>query len=138
MGCDILLRVKDKVNPNDQLLDIQCEKRGDFINVLPENWAWSAIELTHPEARIIRFTNVSVSEASQFLSEPAVDPVVTPYRPLKLWSFNLDSNNIPHDLQVFLQDDTRQIPIYVSTIDFATLSAWVYKKTLPVDPRVIG
>lgn len=59
--CEILVRVVDKVNPNDAVLNRQCRKAGDVVCVKPDGWGWSVMERTNPEWKILKIPNVDVS-----------------------------------------------------------------------------
>jgi hypothetical protein len=133
--CQILIRMVDRVNPNDVLLDERLDKRGDAIFVAPDNWQWSQTELTNPEWRILSLPNVTVSEASQYLSGPAVDPLLVPYRPLRGKGFLVDTAT--GGLKNYLADNTRSTPIFTSPMTAVDLAAWSYVKTIPPDPRTL-
>jgi hypothetical protein len=51
---ELLVRVVDKVNPNDPLLDAKCTKRGDVIAAFPAPHTWGKSETTNKEWRIIK------------------------------------------------------------------------------------
>lgn len=70
--CELLLRVVDKINPNDAILDQQCSKAGDVIVLKDNGWPWSVIEQTNPDWRIVKFPEIDVSVFEDML-RPDVD-----------------------------------------------------------------
>lgn len=87
--CEMLVRVVDKVN-TDPYLNAQCTKRGDVIAIQPDGWAWSHLELSSSQWRIIKVPGITVLEASAFLApEVNIDPQ-NPSRVLQRRAFKLD------------------------------------------------
>ena len=139
---EFLIRVADKVNP-DFYADCQCTKRGDVIVVQADGWGWGKEEKSLPFYRIIRHSNVTVAEASQFLApELPVDPL-NPSKTLKRRQFKLDIDvaTLPTAVKNWLKDDTRATPILDITgsgIAKAALLALKADKGVTADPAVIG
>lgn len=87
--------------------------RGDVIEVFPDDWVFSRIEMENPNWRIVSLPAMAESEASSFLGGPLDEPGIPPasYRAVYL------------DL-----DDAKLVPIRDSgpglvemSLDFATL-----------------
>jgi len=64
---ELLVRVVDKVNPNDPDLDLQCLKRGDVVAIGEDGWPWSGKELSNPDWKVMYFPGASVSAAESYL-----------------------------------------------------------------------
>ena len=70
---ELLVRVVDKVNPNDPDLDLQCLKRGDVVTVGEDGWPWSGKELSNPEWKVMYFPGASLSAAQSYLAPELPD-----------------------------------------------------------------
>lgn len=93
---ELLVRIVDKVNTDDFYRNCQCTKRGDVIAAQPDGWPWGREELATPDWRILSVPDMTVSEASVFLSaERDVDPR-HPSRTLQRRAFkiNLDHQDL--------------------------------------------
>ena len=110
---EILLRVTDKKGDNPtKVIEVRRMHRGDVVSWMPDGHAWSPRELTNPDWRIIRFTTMTISEATA-LASSETDAANTK---LNLWKrirkLDLDSLLIgPGKFKTFLFDDTRAEPI---------------------------
>lgn len=92
--CEILLRLTDKVNSNP-ILDSRLTKRGDVIAVQEDGWPWGDGEISSGEYVVIKLPNVTVSQASPFVSpELEVDPK-NPSPVLQRRGFKLNIASIP-------------------------------------------
>ena len=97
--CEVLVRVVDKVNPNDANLDAQCLKRGDFVSICPDGWGWSQIERTNPDWRIVKISGLSVEEAKAYLAKGAK------YR--RAFKLDVDDVTLPQGVKNYVQDSAR-------------------------------
>jgi len=75
---EMLLRVVDKINDTDPVLDAHCTKRGDVIVICPDGWPWSATERTNPDWKIVKVPGVAVDALTGFLAEEPGDHQVNP------------------------------------------------------------
>lgn len=138
---ELLLRVVDKVNPDDPYKDVQLTKRGDVVTALPDGWAWSSEEQRNPHWRILKWPSLTLSAATVFLS-PEIDskPQLTGENPMlqrRGFAFDLDAPALPAALKAWLADDTRAEPFF--TVPDGITLAMVRKKKPPrPDPTVIG
>lgn len=113
--CQVLLRVKNKVNPDSPELDVKCLKRGDIVTIVEDSHVWSPAELTNPDWRIIDLPNVTVNQAL-VLTTPETDNIdLSPARQrmLQARKYFLDHENIslPAAFINWVRDDTRSQPI---------------------------
>lgn len=134
----LLVVVHDKINP-DFYKDCQCYKRGDVVDVHPDDWVYGRLELTDPLFRIFIIPALSESEASAYLFwEVPTDPQ-NPSRTLQRRGFclDLDSPIIPAAVRAYIDDDTRAQPTFTVTLNQAQLRN--LKKLRPpiADPNVI-
>lgn len=68
--CELLLRIANRPDhalAKDANLLLQA---GDVVVVMPDGWKWSAVELAHPEWRIIKIPGVAESTFAD-LTDPA-------------------------------------------------------------------
>jgi len=65
---ELLIRIVDKVNPNDPALDLQCLKRGDVVTIGEDGWGWSAKELANSDWKVMYFPGASMSAAQSYLA----------------------------------------------------------------------
>ena len=110
---DILFRNRDKVNPNDETLDVKCLKRGDIVVVVPDNHNWGKQELINPDWRIIKAPNLSEADTADF-TDPEDDFDTDPMCQRRKWMIDLDNVNLTQEFIDYLNDDTRQQPSYTS------------------------
>lgn len=134
---ELLIRIRDKVN-KDFYFNARCTKRGDVILVKPDGWMWGVMELSHPDARIVKLPNIPLAEARAFLGrEPDTDPF-NPSRTLQPRAFKLDLDNLPSAAKVFIADDERRNPAVTLSITVTQLRALKLAKPRIQDPAVIG
>lgn len=87
---ELLVRVVDKVNPNDPDLDLQCLKRGDVVAVGEDGWPWSGKELSNPDWKVMYFPGATVSAANSYLAPELPDgPDDTSTKRRRAFAFNL-------------------------------------------------
>jgi hypothetical protein len=139
---ELLVRVTDKVNPDDFYLNTKCTKRGDVIVVQPDGWAWGAMELSAPFWRIIKHSDLTVTEARALLAPELDTDPQHPSRTLqrrKFW-LNLFKDAFPVALKNWLADDTRAVPMLDLTPVFSLTNFRGLKEEKPPidDPNVIG
>ena len=141
--CELLVRVRSKVNPTDPYLDVQLTKRGDVIVVAPDGHAWGRMELTLPEYRIFRWPSLSESAASVFVSpeistSPQLLPGVSdPMLQRRGFSLDVDLPSLPAALRKFLADDSRAQP-YFNVPDSIKVSTLKKQKKARSDPATFG
>jgi len=87
---ELLVRIVDKVNPNDPALDLQCLKRGDVVTIGEDGWPWSGKELSNPDWKVMYFPGASMSAAESYLAPELPDGPddMTPKR-RRAFAFNL-------------------------------------------------
>jgi hypothetical protein len=136
--CELLIRVRDKVNEDDPYLDAQCLKRGDVVVVVEDGWQWGRQELSNPDWRILQLPNVSVMQAQAFLGQEVNDDPAQPSRVLRRrgWAFGLGS--LPAALRAWIDDDSRKTPTRRVNLTAAQILAMRQRKQRLTDPNVIG
>lgn len=102
-GCSVLVCVKNRGNSGQLALDSKAWQDGDVICVMPVDWSWGACELgrtypgnpngNHPFWRVVVLPNVSISEASPWLS-PEEDDANSQSPYLQRRGFFLDRSKI--------------------------------------------
>jgi hypothetical protein len=85
---EMLVRVVDKVNTDDPVLDSKCLKRGMVVAICPDGWPWSDAERGAPYWRIVKVPGAAVGDLSAYLVAELGDP--TQNRFLQLRGFKLD------------------------------------------------
>jgi hypothetical protein len=89
---ELLVRIIDKVNPNDPDLDLQCLKRGDVVVVQEDGWPWSAAELSEVLWKVMYFPGATLSAAESYLAPELPDgPDDTATKRRRAFLFNLIS-----------------------------------------------
>lgn len=90
--CELLVRVVDKVNPNDPLADLQCHKAGDVIVAVDDGHQWGRAEVANPEWRIVRVPGASIADVSGLLAEePQVQGLPEAVRARRGFRLDLDA-----------------------------------------------
>lgn len=69
---EILVRVVDKIQP-DPVKAERLLRAGDVVSVCPDGWAWTPIERTNPDWRIVR-VNVLQTTVETILAR-SLDPL---------------------------------------------------------------
>lgn len=135
---ELVVRVQDKVN-EDFYLDCQCTKRGDVIEVRPDGWAWSKLERSNPDWRIIRVP-MSVSEAQAFLAPELNTDPKNPSKTLQRRAFKIDLENQKLDAETLavLADSKRDVPVYETKLALADVRDLKQAKPAIEDPAVFG
>lgn len=64
---EMVIRVVDKVNPDDAGLDAMLLKRGDVVDIQADGWNWSGRERTNPAWIIVSVPNMSETEEEEWL-----------------------------------------------------------------------
>ena len=137
--CEVLLRVRDKINSVDVYADVQCLKRGDIVSIVPDGWNWGSAELTNDDWRIVKLPNIALSLAEAFLApELPVDPQ-NPGKMLRRrgFKFDIDDPAIPVSFAAWLADNTRVQPTRTVNFTGPQLLAFKKAKTPLADPNVI-
>lgn len=122
MTREIVLCVHDNVNSNDISLDAQCYKRGDVIITKPSGFAWTEFELTYYKWRIIRVNNLTEEIANTFVARELPSITDNPLLQRRAFMFDFDSPLLTPSFIDFLNDDTRQIPIYETNLPLSNIS----------------
>lgn len=136
---EFLIRVKNKKNlvvlPNAPVLDTKLLQRGDVVVVVRDGWAWSDIELSNPDWRIVKSPGMSLAEAQTYL---VPEPGLPASRMLQRRAFKFDINAVtmPASFSQWLADDSRLQPIL--TVSAAVLRALRAVKAPIPDPTVIS
>ena len=66
---ELLVRVVDKTNPNDPVVDAHLLKRGDVVAVCPDGHPWSERERSAEYWQIVRVAGVSVATLLHLVAE---------------------------------------------------------------------
>lgn len=110
---ELLVRTHFKMTANP-FINAKAHQRGDVVMAAPDGHDWRPGELTHPEWRIMKFPQVSMTEAEVWLSpELPTAPVVAPEsapRFLQARGFRIELDLFPEELQEWLRDDSRAVP----------------------------
>lgn len=56
---ELLIRIVDKVNPDNAAQNQLCFKAGDILHVAPDGWTWGTEELSNPEWRILKLPGMA-------------------------------------------------------------------------------
>jgi hypothetical protein len=67
MPVEMLIRRVDKINPNSDVQNARCTKRGDVIVVQPMGFDWSDAEINNPDWILIKVADLSLGDAETFL-----------------------------------------------------------------------
>jgi hypothetical protein len=99
--------------------------RGDVIDIRADGWGWSAIELSNPAWRMIRVTGMTQIQADALLAGEADPEELKPRKLARIYRIDLDHENIPAFIKVFLADNSREVSIldlsqYASLLDSLT------------------
>lgn len=130
---ELLIRVKDKHNPDDPAADLLCTKRGDVIVVCADGHPWSERERTSVEWRILMLPGIDPADLAD-LTRPEMEDVQTaglpPTRMVRARMYALDLAALPAAVRAWLDDkiagraQTRSI-----TRTRSQVLAWVKRKT---------
>lgn len=131
MMAEIIFWARDKVKPWDAELDAQAYKRGDVISIHPDGWAWSQRELTNPDWRILRLTSITDLADLEDLRRPENDSGGLLKRKRSRF---VDPSKLPAQVQTWLNDDARAVPIFTSNVNRNTVLSYITLKT----PRALG
>jgi hypothetical protein len=114
----LLIRVVSKENPFDTYKDVKLTKRGDVIMAVEDDHVWGAIELTHPDWRILRCPNMTMAQA-------------------RAQHLDVDHPGIPVAVRAYLADRRRTSPDYTMPNWFKLYSI---RKVRPrrIDPTILG
>lgn len=136
--CEILIRVRDKVN-TDPYLDAKCLKRGDVVEVVADGWNWRPGDLTEPFWRIVKLPQVSVSAAQTLLApELDLDPQnPSPVLRRRAFKWDVDSGTWSTQVRNWINDDTRATPFRTVNISEAQFLALKVAKTPLPNPGVL-
>lgn len=108
---ELVVMVVDRLHPHDVYLNAAAYKRGDVIEVRPDGWPWGTEELAHPDWRILRIPDLTVSEASALLAEERNTDPAHQSRTLQRRAFKLDLEHAAvGELRAFF-DDHAVVPI---------------------------
>lgn len=138
--CEVLIRVLDKVNPNDPYLDCKLFKRGDIVTIQDDGWVWTPEEKSNPDWRIIKFTAIPLAQAISYL-DPQLDvDKANPSRMLRRrkFSFDIDNLTLPAAFRTWLADGTRAAPTRSIGLTGAQLIGYMKTNTVPQDPNILG
>ncbi len=89
---ELLVRVKDKVNPDSPQLDAKCLKAGDVVVACPDGWEWSELEKSNPDWLIVKVPGMSMEEAKTFTAPEVGDRLVNPM--LRQRAFKIDLEQV--------------------------------------------
>lgn len=110
---EILFRAQDKVNLNDETLDVKCLKRGDVVVVVPDGHNWGTQELTNPIWRIVKAPILSEADVADF-TDPEDEFETHPMAQRRKFMIDLDNLSLTPQFLAYLADDTRQEPTYTT------------------------
>lgn len=128
----LVVMVRDIVS-EDFYMNCRCLKRGDVVDILPDDMSLGVEGDIHPQWRSI-IAPQTPSDLSIFLApEPSVGP--TRSRTLQARSFNLDIDNpaLPQSFKDFLMADHNGVA-YVA--DFDVMQYRVRKNPI-MDPAIV-
>jgi hypothetical protein len=138
----LLIRVVSKENPFDTYKDVKLTKRGDVIMAVEDDHVWGAIELTHPDWRILRCPNMTMAQAQSLLApeqeEAALMPELRdPMAQARAQHLDVDHPGIPVAVRAYLADRRRTSPDYTMPNWFKLYSI---RKVRPrrIDPTILG
>ena len=106
---ELLIRVVDKVNPDDANLNKQLTKRGDVIAIMPDGHNWGTKELSNPDWRIVRMPSLTRLEAESLLEGEDPEKVAFPAK--RKNKLNVDDALLTKEVKDHISDDTRRTRI---------------------------
>lgn len=121
--CEILIRVVDKINNIDPVLNSQLAKRGSVIVIADDDWLWTPMEKTKTAWRILKFPGVSVDDA-----KAAIALQVAGNSSDQSGTLTLNPDEMAPDLVLYLADNTRAdwaytLPGVIPVSEFVTQAA---------------
>lgn len=135
---EILLRVRDKSNPDDIYKDVRLTKRGDVIVAMPDGHPWGSGELGNPDWRILKLPDVSLTEADAMTTEELPADPQAPSRTLQRRAFSFDIDNLPQSAAAFIADDTRATPALTLAMTVPQFRALKKRKAVRPDPALLA
>ena len=134
---ELLVRVVDKVNTDDPLLDVKCLKRGDVVVVCEDGHPWGHEELANPDWRILHVPDMTVSEASAWLSPERRSHPSENEHMLRRRAFAIDlDHHALSEHRPFLQDHRRRNARHVVAAEAVRTAK--HAKAKLEDPTIIG
>lgn len=100
---ELAITVRDKANHHPMFVG-----EWEVLCVCPDGWQWSPVELAHPDWRMVRLPGISVSDASRWIADEAVDGATYLRRQRH---FKLVPERFSKDEQAWLADDSRKQPV---------------------------
>lgn len=137
--CEALIRVVDKVN-TDPYLDCKLFKAGDIVTLQDDNWGWSVAEQTNSDWRIVKFPNIPLQQAVDYLQPERDADVAHPSRMLRRrkFTFDLTNTSLPVAFRNWLADSTRAAPTRAINLTGAQLVTYMRSRPPIQDPNVLG
>ena len=131
---EILFRVTDK-KTDDLKKHANLTHRGYVIEIFDNGAWWGEGGLTHPEWRILRVPIKKEDLTSLLVPEAEKNPE-DPNKFLQRREFKLDLGLFPDELQPWLSDDSRKIPILDCNWSFAELMSYRVQIEKLADPDI--
>ena len=109
---ELLIRVKDKPSI-DKKVRAERLHRGDVVAINPDDWGWTARELTNPEWRIFKIPALLAAEADAWLGAELDPTQAKNFVWRRARKIDLDNVSIPKVVANYLADNTRQKATYL-------------------------
>ena len=88
----LVVRNRDKVNPDSPYLDAQCLKRGMVVDILPDGKGLGIVGDKYDGWTVVDVPGVSVDDLSAFTAKELGDPKVNRMLQRRSFIFNLDAH----------------------------------------------
>lgn len=143
--CELLIRVTDQSHSNPYV-DAALIKRGMVVVAMPDGWGWSLMEKTNSDWRILRCVHETEESVQNLLEAQThthdefgnlIGFVPNPMLRPRAVMLDLDQENIPNDLQEYLNDATRTNYAFDIPKDFPLIT-WKMRTSILKNPREIG
>lgn len=121
---EVLFMAHDKVKADPEE-HAKAYKRGDVICIHADGWGWTLRERTNPDWRILRLTRITdLTDLEGLLRAELGAGDVTRRRRNAF----IDPAKLPAAVQAWLNDDTRVIQIFESTVNRNTVLSYITAK----------
>lgn len=119
---ELLVRARDKVS-SDPRQDAALTKMYDVIVVVPDGWAWSHLELSSPDWRIIKLPRISHELLDALEASEPGDPQVKTMLLRRKRRLKLSHIDIPESVRDWWRDSSRKDPAKTLNVTLAWLQA---------------
>lgn len=87
----LVVRNRDKVNPDSPYLDAMCMKRGMVVDILPDGMGLGAVGDKYDGWTVVEVPGVAVEDLSAYRAPEAGDPKINRMLQRRAFKFDLDA-----------------------------------------------